>query len=142
MKFSPKNQTDMDYPTEEKHEKHFCLECGTAIPYGKRQDIKFCCPTCKNKYHNKRNTGPRNAKLRIAHILEKNYEILSEMLGLGDTAAQLSSLLVKGFNPMYSTCAYKQNRKDVRMCFDITYVVTSSRIYDLSYADEKTSGSY
>ena len=49
-----------------------CLECGDRIEYG-RQDKKFCCEECKNRYHNRQARRSRVFRLRVMSALEKNY---------------------------------------------------------------------
>ena len=124
----------MDYPLKPQKPRHNCLECGSEIPYESRQGRKFCSISCKNRFHNRQQIGPRTMKVRILAILEKNHRILSELLENNQTSVPMSNLLVKGFNPMYATCCYRLNRREMRMCFDISFCITSSRIYDLSYA--------
>lgn len=126
----------MDYAIGTTLPEHVCLECGTHIPYGERPDKKFCCPDCKNRFHNRRYSGTRNAKLRITHILEKNYSILQSLLESGTTSALMSNLLVAGFNPAYSTCTIRIRGREIHMCFDIRFFQTSSRIYGLEHVSD------
>lgn len=112
----------------------YCLECGTELPFG-RPDRKFCSRECKNRWHNGHHTKTRNSKLRVAHVLEKNYRILSNLIVSGITSLPLTGLSFLGFNPLYSTCSYKAGHREMRMCFDIVYCLTPTKISDIAYVD-------
>lgn len=129
----------MDYPLKSESPGHNCLECGNQLPYNARHGKKFCSISCKNRFHNRQQMGPRTMKVRILAILEKNHRILSELLEDDITSVPMSNLLVLGFNPMYATCCYRLNRREMRMCFDIRFCMTASRIYDLAYTADLTA---
>lgn len=115
---------------ENKRHKPNCLECGTEMPYG-RPDRKFCCKSCKNRYHNKTHAHSRNLKIRVGHILDRNYSILNSLVDAKVSTLDLPSLLLMGFNPLYNTFNVHIGRSQVQMCFDIRYNVSSTRIFRL-----------
>lgn len=112
-----------------------CLQCGKEMVYG-RPDRKFCSSQCKNRWHNHINVAPRLSKMRVQHILEKNYRILSSFVSAGVSSVPVSSLLVMGFNPLYYTSSIKQRRGQMCMCFDLTYCLTESKLYKLGTAEQ------
>ena len=71
----------------------------------------------------------RAAKRKILAILEKNYEILDQLVRGGVDAAWISDVVSLGFNPGYSTFYRKTGRREYYHCFDISYVMTPNRIY-------------
>ena len=74
--------------------------------------------------------------MRIQHILEKNYVILSAFLKSGITAVPMTNLMVMGFNPLYFTGSMKQQGKGlVCMCFNIRYTQTPNKIYQMEYVE-------
>ena len=100
------------------------------MEYG-RPDRKFCCRSCKNKYHNKNYIGPRLMKIRIQHILDKNYRILNSFVEAGITTVPMPSLLVMGFNTMYSTSVIRSGSVQTFMCYDIKYRLSPTRVYSM-----------
>ena len=78
-----------------------CLECGVVF-YG-LPNKKFCCDTCRNKYHNREHQEIRNVKLRTHTILEKNYRILSDLLANNVLAIDRGELYMMGYTPGYLT---------------------------------------
>lgn len=107
-----------------------CLECGDEIEYG-RQDRKFCCNACKNKYHNRKLRDTRYAKTRILNTLEKNYSILERILKQDHVDLSISELKYMGFNFDYLTSYQKTRRHDEYGCFDIHFTVMSSKIISI-----------
>ena len=83
-----------------------CLECGDRIEYG-RQDKKFCCETCKNRYNNRRARGSRGIKVKVLSALEKNHNILERVLKLGLDNISVAELRQMGFNFDYVTSYHK-----------------------------------
>lgn len=112
-----------------------CKQCGRQMSYG-RPDRKFCSRSCKNKYHNNHHIGPRLIKVRIQHILEKNYRILNSFMEAGISAVPMPSLLALGFNTMYSTGIIHSGRVQTYMCFDIQYRLTATRIFQMELVTE------
>ena len=100
----------MGYKINEDRHRH-CLECGNEIGYG-RPDRKFCSPNCKNRYNNRKVRNYRNMKLRVQNALDKNHEILRQLVRLGVGSVSLSELSVLGFNLSYSTSHTKAGGHD------------------------------
>lgn len=107
-----------------------CLECGDPILYG-RSDRKFCSDSCKNRYHNRKSHYLRSLQLRIIGTLEKNYGILSGLIGSGVTSISLGDLAQLGYNMEYITSHHRMGRHNEYRCFDIKYFCTPTRIFGL-----------
>ncbi len=106
-----------------------CLECGTIF-YG-RANRKFCCETCKNRYHNRHYQDIRNMKLRIRTILDRNYGILSGLLSENRLAADIAELSLQGYNPDYVTSFHKTGNRSKCSCYDIMFTISAGRIYNI-----------
>ncbi len=104
-----------------------CLECG-SVSYGGREDKKFCCTECKNRYNNRRSQTLRNLKLRIRTGIDRNYRILSSLVRLKVKTAELSELSMRGFNSDFVTSHSRSGRKDICACYDIVFTKTPARI--------------
>ena len=104
-----------------------CLECGDAIEYG-RQDRKFCCVSCKNRFNNLKARGTRAIKMKIINALEKNHGILENLLKHHTTSLSVMELRHLGFNFDYVTSYHKTRRHDEYGCFDISVTVMSSKV--------------
>ncbi len=107
-----------------------CLECGNQIRYG-RTDKKFCCEDCKNKHHNAQAKAGRSYRNKVIAILNRNYEVLEQMLREGIDSADLVDLASLGFAPGIVTSYRHIGKHDVFTCYDIKYIMTKSRIYSL-----------
>lgn len=107
-----------------------CLECGDKIRYG-RTDKKFCCDNCRVKYNNEHAKAGRAYRRRVLGILSKNYDILEDMLRSDVTSVDLVELVNMGFVPGMVTSYHKVCRHDEYACFDIKYIMTSSRVYGI-----------
>ena len=130
MKFGEiqSEEDGMGYDTERRESR--CLECGDMIEYG-RQDRKFCCTSCKNRFNNRRTRGSKAVKARILNALEKNYAILERLLKLGMTSLSAAQLRQLGFNFDYVTSYHKVRRHDEFCCFDISVTVMASRVISI-----------
>jgi len=107
-----------------------CLECGTELEYG-RTDRKFCCPTCKNRYNNRKYYDIRSLHTRIRGILEKNYTILDKLIKLDISSMDMGDIVQWGFNPEYSTGHRKVRGHNEYRCYEIKYLISSSRIFNI-----------
>lgn len=121
----------MDYLKRTPRSVSRCLECGDKISYG-RTDKKFCSDECKNRHHNHKCRSERFVKRKTISILEKNYEILEGYVKVGADTVLLSEILLQGFNPAYLTSFTKCKHHDIHACFDITYIMTPSRLCSIS----------
>lgn len=108
-----------------------CLECGRTVTNYGRSDKKFCCPECKNRYHN-RNAGlHRNIRSRALRALDRNWSILDALLKKGKTCIQLAELLDAGFNIGYVTSVVKSRGQVEYYCFDIRYRRSVGRVFGI-----------
>lgn len=121
----------MDYMNKPTRNVSRCLECGDKISYG-RTDKKFCSDECKNRHHNHKSRADRFIKRKTIAVLEKNHEILEGLVKAGVDAVLLSEILLMGFNPAYVTSFTRVNHHDVYACFDITYIMTPSKLCSIS----------
>lgn len=106
-----------------------CLECGTAF-YG-RANRKFCSEACKNHYNNRRHQNARDVRLKVQTRLEKNYRILSDVLKVQKSSVDLVDLLVLGYSPNFVTSYQKTSRFTICMCYDISFTVSATRLYNI-----------
>lgn len=106
-----------------------CLECGTTL-YG-RANKRFCCESCKNRYHNKRYQAERNLKLRIKTVLDRNYSILSSLVSGNVYSVERQDLQLMGFNIDYMTAFSKIHNRECCSCYDISFIRTPTRIYNI-----------
>ena len=65
------------------------------------------------------------------NILEKNYTILSGLVSDKISSIGRDELMLKGFNPEYVTGCMRMNKRELCYCYDIAFVRTPSRIYNL-----------
>lgn len=114
---------------EEEHPK--CLECGDEISYG-RSDKKFCSDECRNRHHNTYHRSCRNYKRKVAAILDKNYEILENLVNSGVKAVWVSEIIAMGYNPAYVTSYKKHGRRSMCHCYDICYIATDNRMTSIA----------
>ena len=121
----------MDYAKRTAKGTPRCLECGDKISYG-RTDKKFCCDECKNRHHYHKSRSGRHVKRKTMSVLENNYEILEEIVKNDVDTVLLSDVLVMGFNPAYLTSITRGKHHDVYACFDITYIMTPSKLCSIS----------
>ena len=116
----------MEYKNE-KNGSERCLECGDVITYG-RPDKKFCCNSCKNRWHNREGKGVRIYKLRVRNALDKNYEILSGLMKMGVQKMDMLQLRGLGYDPGYVTAMDLSGRRRELMCYDIRFCMTDHQI--------------
>ena len=121
----------MEYGKRKEKEGMKCLECGSVISYG-RTDKKFCCDKCKNSHHNNLAKSSRHIKRRVLSILDRNYEVLNDLVKAGIDAMWLSDLLALGFNPYFATSFIHRQSRYEYSCFDIHYIMTPRRVSSIS----------
>lgn len=107
-----------------------CLECGSQIRYG-RTDKKFCCEDCKNRHHNAQAKAGRSFRHKVIALINRNYEILDELLREGLDSADLVDLETLGFSPGIVTSYRHIGKHDVYTCYDIKYIMTRTKISSL-----------
>ncbi len=130
LKFALSKFQDMDYDKKYLRHRSLCLECGNVIRYG-RTDKKFCCEDCKTRHHNHMAKTSRSYKHKILTVINKNYEILDELLRAGADSADLMELMALGFVPGVVTSYRKDGKHDTYTCFDIKYIMTRTRVYSI-----------
>ena len=132
MKFVLFHKQDESMDSDKKYIRHMplCLECGEQIRYG-RTDKKFCSDRCKNKHHNDMAKAGRIARHKVIKLIDRNYEILDELIRSGTDAAGLTDLVAAGFVPGMVTSYRRSGRHDVYTCYDIKYIMTSTRLFSI-----------
>jgi len=119
-------RTDMGYDQNEGTAT--CLECGCDITYG-RSGQKYCSRECKNRHNNRTYAYIRNLKLKTQNKLERNYEILSDMLDNRLDSAELWKLETEGFSPEHVTACYRGRGYLQLCCYDISYRMSDTKVY-------------
>lgn len=121
------------YRPKERMEPAYCLECGDQIIYG-RTDRKFCCPECKNRYHNKKSWDWRGYRLKVLNNLERNHDILQRLLELGVSSIDKNDLARMGYNFEYQTGSrrIRAGHSGIQLkCFDIVFTETDTRFTNI-----------
>lgn len=108
-----------------------CLECGDKISYG-RKDKKFCCQECKTRYFNNLSKNSRVYKRKVMSCLDKNYEILYDLVKSGVESIDIVDIVSLGFHPGIMTSHIKCRGKEECACFDIKYYMSPTRVYSIS----------
>ena len=108
-----------------------CLECGDEIRYG-RSDKKFCCDTCKNRWHNRHVHDSRIFRQRVNSALEKNYDILDALRRTTLRDIPMADMESMGFRRRFFTSYRKTSSRDVYMCYDIRYFVSGDAVTSIS----------
>ena len=108
-----------------------CLECGDPLPYG-RKDRKFCCKSCKNRHHNREARRWRFRYATVIGILEKNHDILRQLIQLGIRSIPKEELIQLGYRMGFVTSSGREGRRTVCRCFDIVFFDTETRIAGLA----------
>ena len=108
-----------------------CLECGDKIKYG-RTDKKFCSDDCRNRHFNNKLKEGRAYRRKVLTLLQKNYDLLDELIKSGIESADFADLVTLGFTPDAVTFYHRSRRHDDFACFDIKYKMSESRIYSIS----------
>ncbi len=122
-----------------------CLECGDLILYG-RQDKKFCCESCKNKYNNRKIRSSRISRIRVLHALERNYDILRHLVRSGISSLDMTDLRHLGFDFDHVTSYHRNRRSTELWCYDIKIVLSGDKVKTIDQIscipDKKTSCKY
>lgn len=110
-----------------------CPQCGKLLEYG-RVDRRFCSVTCKNLWHNRLRYPAHEKEIkRVLRILNNNRDVLDRLLRVGITQLDRVSLEHMGFNVNYFTSMYRYRKHYVYTCLDIRYVLTPTRIKNISF---------
>ena len=108
-----------------------CLECGDVLPYG-RSDMKFCCVTCKSRYHYVNSGHLKGLRLRTIGALDRNHGILMSLLEKGVTSMNIPDLAQMGYRFDCVTSYHKVRNHNEYRCYDIKYYLSESRLFGLS----------
>jgi predicted nucleic acid-binding Zn ribbon protein len=108
-----------------------CLECGEEIVYG-RSDKKFCSDECRSHHHNRHHRSGRYYRRMVTSILDRNYEILDDLVSNGVQAIWVADAIAMGFNPAYVTSYRKHGKRTMCHCYDISYITTDNRMTSIS----------
>ena len=108
-----------------------CLECGDEIVYG-RKDKKYCSEECRNRQHNHSHRACIQYKRMVNTILERNYDILDDLIKSGIEAIWVADAIALGYNPAYVTSYRKHGKRSMCHCYDICYVTTDNRMTSIS----------
>ena len=68
----------------------------------------------------------------VTAILERNYELLEELVKSDITAIWVADAIAIGYNPAYVTSYRRHGKRSICHCFDISYVTTSNRMTSIS----------
>ena len=120
----------MGYKIDEQALVH-CLECGDAILYG-RPDKKFCCESCKNRWHNRLEKASRTYKVKVKASLSRNYEVLNDLLKIGIHRMNLYELRSMGYDPQFVTAAIPVGKRMEYMCYDIRFRQTPVQVSNIT----------
>ena len=113
-----------------------CLECGDVLPYG-RSDMKFCCVSCKSRYHYVNSGHLKGLRLKTIGALDRNHEILESLLENGITSINIPDLAQMGYRFDCITSYHKVRNHNEYRCFDLKYNLSVSRLFGLTRVEIK-----
>ncbi len=125
------------YKTEEE-QRGRCLECGDVLPYG-RSDMKFCCVSCKSRYHYVNGGHLKGFRMKTIGALDRNHGILESLLEKGVTSMNIPDLAQMGYRFDCITSYHKVRNHAEYRCYDLKYFMTESRIFGLARIEVKSS---
>ncbi len=108
-----------------------CLECGDVLPYG-RSDKKFCCQSCKDRYHYVNGGRLKGLRMRTIRRIDRNHEILEKLLEKGVVSINIPDLVAMGYRLDCVTSYNKVRGHNEYRCYDIKYFMSQSRMFCLS----------
>ncbi|MCF0176900.1 MAG: hypothetical protein HUJ94_08675 [Bacteroidales bacterium] len=120
----------------EQKEKEACLECGGEL-YRSRKGQKFCCESCKNRFHNRRVSSSRNFRLKTIHALEKNYMVLDSVLRDGEESIDLMLARTLGYDEKLMTSCIRMRGFMLCSCFDITFIQGPTKLRSITRAEKR-----
>lgn len=68
----------------------------------------------------------------VTAILDRNYEILDELVLSGVESIWVADAIAIGYNPAYVTSYRKHGKRTMCHCYDISYVTTENRMTSIS----------
>jgi len=122
----------MTYKDNDRKNARVCLECGDVLDDIGRSDRKFCCERCKNRYNNRKSHEYRGLHNKVLRALDKNHEILDNLLKASITSIDLGDLSLLGYDMGFSTSYRKSGIHAEYRCFDIKFLCTEKRIFRIS----------
>lgn len=108
-----------------------CLQCGSEILSEGRCDRKFCCDTCRHKYHNYRYMMQNRFKEKTNRKLDVNYKVLRRLVDAGANEIPLQDAIANGFDEKYATAMFRNEKITDYNCYDISYRISPSRIFKI-----------
>lgn len=108
-----------------------CIECGDRISYG-RSDKKFCCESCKNRYHNRQTQTSRHYRQKVKSSLERNYYILDSLRRTSLRNIPVADMKSMGFRFEYFTSYVKKQSKETFLCYDMKYCISGGVVTSIS----------
>ena len=115
---------------EDGNEGKRCLECGDVLPYGRR-DMRFCSPSCKNRWHYQKEGWLKGLRMRTIGALDRNHAILESLIDSGVAAIDIPDLAQMGYNFDCVTSYHKVRNHDEYRCYDIKYYMSASSVFKL-----------
>ncbi len=68
---------------------------------------------------------------KVLKTIDRNYELLDELIRKGGDSADLADFVAMGFVPGAVTSYGKSGKHDVYTCYDIKYIMTRTRLYSI-----------
>lgn len=121
----------MRYRKRPEEDAQHCLECGGEIAYS-RKNKKFCSDGCRVRHHNHHHRFLRHYKRMVMTILDRNYEILDDLISRGVEAVWVADAIALGYNPAYVTSYRRHGKRVMCHCYDICYITTDNRMTSIS----------
>lgn len=94
--------------------------------------MKFCCVSCKSRYHYVNGGHLKGLRLKTIGALDRNHEILSSLLEDGVTSMNIPDLEQMGYRFDCITSYHKVRNHNEYRCFDLKYFLTQNRMFGLS----------
>lgn len=94
--------------------------------------MKFCCVSCKSRYHYVNVGHLKGLRLKTIGALDRNHEILSSLLEKGVTSMNIPDLVQMGYRFDCVTSYHKVRNHHEYRCFDIKYNLSESRMFGLA----------
>ncbi len=94
--------------------------------------MKFCCVSCKSRYHYVNGGHLKGLRLRTIGALDRNHEILESLLGEGVTSMDITDLAQMGYRFDCITSYHKVRNHNEYRCYDLKYFMSESRVFGLA----------
>ena len=100
--------------------------------------MKFCCVSCKSRYHYVNGGHLKGLRLKTIGALDRNHKILLSLLEKGVTSMNIPDLAQMGYRFDCVTSYHKVRNHNEYRCFDIRYYLSESRLFGLSRIESAT----